>query len=92
MLGVANEDFTDEDKTIKQMKDRLLPARTVHDRTSCGGNTIEGYTGCSKSLGHILTLNVSKTIKEITMCLIYSESLQSQVFYRMFKDVQCEHR
>ena len=49
-------------------------------------------TGCSKSLGHILTLNMSKTIKEITMHLIYSESLQSQVFYRMFKDVQCEHR
>ena len=48
-------------------------------------------TGCSKSLGHILMLNVSKTIKEITMHLIYSESLQSQVFYRMFKDVQCEH-
>ena len=44
-------------------------------------------TGCSKSLGHILTLNMSKTIKEITMHLIYSESLQSQVFYRMFKDV-----
>ena len=49
-------------------------------------------TGCPKSLGHILTLNMSKTIKEITMHLIYSESLQSQVFYRMFKDVQCEHR
>ena len=42
------------------------------------------FTGCSKCLGHILTLNVSKTIKEITMHLIYSESLQSQVFYRMF--------
>ena len=26
------------------------------------------------------------------MHLIYSESLQSQVFHRMFKDVQCEHR
>ena len=26
------------------------------------------------------------------MHLIYSESLQSQIFYRMFKDVQCEHR
>ena len=37
-------------------------------------------------------LNMSKTIKEITMHLMYSESLQSQVFYRMFKDVQCEHR
>ena len=49
-------------------------------------------TRCPKSLGHILTLNMSKTIKEITMHLIYSESLQSQVFYRMFKDVQCEHR
>ena len=49
-------------------------------------------TGCSKSLAHILTLNMSKTIKEITMHLIYSKSLQSQVFHRMFKDVQCEHR
>ena len=49
-------------------------------------------TGCSKSLGHILTLNLSKTIKEITMHLIYSESLQSQVFDRMFKDVPYEHR
>ena len=48
-------------------------------------------TGYPKSLGHILTLNMSKTIKEITTHLIYSESLQSQVFYRMFKDVQCEH-
>ena len=36
-------------------------------------------------------LIMSKTIKEITMHLIYSESLQSQVFPRMFKDVQCEH-
>ena len=45
-------------------------------------------TRCSKSLGHILTLNMSKTIKEITMHLIYSESLQSQVFDRMVKDVQ----
>ena len=44
-------------------------------------------TGCSKSLGHILTFNMSKTIKEITMHLIYSESLQFQVFHRMFKDV-----
>ena len=26
------------------------------------------------------------------MHLIYSKSLQFQVFYRMFKDVQCEHR
>ena len=26
------------------------------------------------------------------MHLIYSEGLQSQVFYRMFKDIQCEHR
>ena len=50
------------------------------------------YTGCSKSLGHILTLNMSKTIKEITMHLIYSKGLQSQVFHKMFKDVQCEHR
>ena len=25
------------------------------------------------------------------MNLIYSESLQSQDFYRMFKDVQCDH-
>ena len=48
-------------------------------------------TGCFKSLGHILTLNMSKTIKEITMHLIYSKSLQSQVFHRMFKDVQYEH-
>ena len=58
-------------------------------------NTLYMYTiyiGCSKSLGHILTLNMSKTIKEITMHLIYSKSLQSQVFHRMFKDVQCEHR
>ena len=43
-----------------------------------------------QNLGHILTLNTSKTIKDIT--LMYSESLQSQVFHRMFKDVQCEHR
>ena len=49
-------------------------------------------TGCPKSLEHILTLNMSKAIKEITLHLIYSESLQSQVFYRMFKDVQCDHR
>ena len=34
---------------------------------------------------------MSKAIKEITMHLIYSESFQSQVFYRMFKDVQCDH-
>ena len=34
--------------------------------------------GVWKSFGHILTLNVSKTIKEITMHLIYFESLQSQ--------------
>ena len=63
-------------------------------RASCVFLTLtsRNYTGCSKSLGHILTLNVSKTIEEITMHLIYSESLQSQVFYRMFKDVQCEHR
>ena len=49
-------------------------------------------TGCSKNLGHILTSDMSKTIKEITMHLKYSESFQSQVFHRMFKDVQCEHR
>ena len=50
------------------------------------------YTGCSKSLGHNLLLNISKTTKDITTHLIYSESLQSQVFHGMFKDVQCEHR
>ena len=42
--------------------------------------TQDHYTGCPKSLGHILTLNILKTIKEITMHLIYSESLQFQVF------------
>ena len=43
MLDVANEDFSDKDKIIKQMKGMPLSARTVHNRTSCGGNTIEGY-------------------------------------------------
>ena len=50
------------------------------------------YAGCSRSLGHILTLNISKTIKDIKTRLTYSESLQSQVLHGMFKDVQCEHR
>ena len=53
---------------------------------------ISDNTGCSKSLGNILTLNMSKIIKETTMHQIYSKSLQSQIFHRMFKDVQCEHR
>ena len=33
------------------------------------------YTGCSKSLRHILTLNISKTIKDIKTHLVNSESL-----------------
>ena len=57
----------------------------------CNKILVSSYTGCSKSLGHILALNMSKTIKEITMHLIYSESLQFQIFHRMFKDSQCEH-
>ena len=32
-------------------------------------------TGCSKSLGHILTLNISETIKDIKTHLVNSESL-----------------
>ena len=72
-------------KQVKKLMYRL--ATSIRD-----GWPIQSYTGCPKSLGHILTLNMSKTIKEITMHLIYSENLQSQVFYRMFKDVQCERR
>ena len=47
--------------------------------------------GCPKSFGHILTLDISKTVKDIATHLIYCESLQSQVYDAMFKDVQCEH-
>ena len=47
---------------------------------------------CFKSLRHILILNISKTIKDITTHLIYSESLRSEVFEGMVKNVQCEHR
>ena len=42
------------------------------------------YTGCPKSFGHILTLDISKTVKDITMHLIYCESLRSQVDDGMF--------
>ena len=66
--------------------------QNVRDARKDVGEESVASTGCPKSLGHISTLNMSKTIKEITMHLIYSESLQSQVFYRMFKDVQCELR
>ena len=34
-----------------------------------------GCTGCSKSLGHILTMNISETIKDIKTHLVNSESL-----------------
>ena len=37
-------------------------------------------------------MNISKTIKDIATHLIYSESLQSQVFDGIFKDVPCGHR
>ena len=41
--------------------------------------TVNNYfftnTGCSKSLGHILTMNISETIKDIKMHLLNSESL-----------------
>ena len=36
------------------------------------------------SLGHILTLNISKIIKNMATHLICSESLQSEVFLLMF--------
>ena len=49
------------------------------------------YTGCSKSLGHILTTNISETIKDIKTHLINSESLQFQFLYGMFKNARCEH-
>ena len=32
-------------------------------------------TGCSRSLGHILTMNISETIKDIKTHLVNSESL-----------------
>uniref|UniRef100_A0A3B3HT75 HAT C-terminal dimerisation domain-containing protein n=1 Tax=Oryzias latipes TaxID=8090 RepID=A0A3B3HT75_ORYLA len=44
MLDVANElyaNFSDKDKTIKQIKDMPLSARTVHDRTIMMSNQIE---------------------------------------------------
>ena len=33
------------------------------------------YTGCFESLGHILTMNISETIKDIKTHLVNSESL-----------------
>ena len=49
------------------------------------------YTGCFKSLGHILTINISKTIKDIKTHLVNSESVLSQILHEMFKDAQCGH-
>ena len=48
-------------------------------------------TGCFKSLGNILTINISKTIKDIKTHLVNSESVLSQILHEMFKDAQCEH-
>ena len=48
------------------------------------------YTGCFKGLGHILTMNISETIKDVKTHLVNSESLLSQFFHGMFKDLQCE--
>ena len=72
----------------------LLAIFSIDSDSSTGSISVKEkkFLFYPKSLGHILTLNVSKTIKERTMHLIYSESLPSQVFYRMFKDVQGEHR
>ena len=33
------------------------------------------HTGCFKNLGHILTMNISETIKDIKTLLVNSESL-----------------
>ena len=55
-------------------------------------NALESVTRCFKNLGHILTLNISKTTKDITTHLISCESLQSQVIHEMFQDFQCQHR
>ena len=48
-------------------------------------------TGCFKSLGHILTMNISETIKDIKTHLVNSESLLSQFLRGMFKNVQYEY-
>ena len=42
-------------------------------------------TGCLKSLGHILTLNMSKTIKEITMHLVYLKACSVKFFIECSK-------
>ena len=40
---------------------------------------------CSKSLGHILTLNISKNIKDVKTHLVNSESLLSQNLRKLLK-------
>ena len=57
-----------------------MPNHNLGQKKKGTKSTKNESTVCPKSPGHILTLNMSKTIKEITMHLIYYESLQSQVF------------
>ena len=54
---------------------RYNVAIEVLPRTQNGCNFVIQYTGCSKSLGHILTMNISETIKDIKAHLVNSESL-----------------
>ena len=65
----------------KKVKELVPEAKGTHcfiHRYALASKTLSTAlknTGCSKSLGHILTMNISETIKDIKTHLVNSESL-----------------